>query len=126
MNTYNYAIELAREIINTKEVKTADYFELTSKDNNFIQYTDDYIEIKAAQNTKALHVAIFKPLTSASSNPIIYVDDEGKCFRNHGERSSFCVYAELLLRKPRTVFFCDWAKEHEQQIVNLFIDRSKI
>ncbi len=120
MNDYQYVIELAREIIKTKETTKSSYFELQSKDREFIQYMDKYIKIKIAKNTNALHIRIYAPLTSGESNPITYVNDDGNCYRNHGERISFILYAELLLGKERTMYFADWAKDKEQEIEKLF------
>lgn len=99
----NYEIQLAREILATQKVIYTSYIPIDSDDKKFVQYKDDYIKIIAGERTEALYVTIYNPLTSADSNPIIYVDDEGDCYRNHGERGYFIMYAERLLDKEITI-----------------------
>lgn len=116
----SYEIELAREIITQKETKTTEYIPIISGDNEFLKYKDTYIKVIAGNKTKALLVEIYHPLTTASSNPIIYVDDEGKCYRNHGERAYFIMYAERLLGKALTIGAIEQNKTKQEEIDALF------
>lgn len=92
-------IRFAREILENLSTKKISNIPIRSNGKEFIEYKDDYIRVVGGVDTQALHVEIYPPLTEARSNPIIYVDDEGKCYRNHGERIHFIVYAEKLLGK---------------------------
>lgn len=113
---YNYPIELAREILEKKTVKKTNYIPIQTKDNEIIRYKDDYIEILAGKNTKVLHVTIYKPLAPTGSNPIIYVDDEGKCFRQHGETGYFVMYAERMLDRELTIGLNEHNVEKQKRI----------
>jgi hypothetical protein len=121
-----YEVKLARSILQIKKAVPTRHFPSTSRDSEFIQYADDYIEILAAVNTKALRITIYKPLTTGESNPIIMIDDEGTCYRSHGEVSSFKVYAEKLLGLPRRTFFSEWAKDQEKKILELIPEQKKL
>lgn len=90
---------LAKEILEKLPTEKTSYIPIRSNGKEFVEYKDDYIKVTGGVDTKALHIEIYNPLTSARSNPIIYVDDEGNCYRNHGERIYFIVYAEKLLQK---------------------------
>jgi len=116
----SYEIDLAREIIEKKETTKTKYIDIQSQDTEFLLYKDDYIEIISAINTKSLHVRIYKPLTSGGSNPIIYVDDEGNCYRNHGERGRFIMYAERLLNKEITIGLYEHNISKQENIDKLF------
>jgi hypothetical protein len=92
---------LAHEIIEKLATQTTKYIPIVSKGKNFNKYEDNFIEIIAGIDTQAMHIELKDSLTGIS-NPIIYVDDQGKCYRNHGERIYFIVYAERLLEKIET------------------------
>jgi hypothetical protein len=113
-----YEEQLARLILEKFPTEKELYYPSISKDNEFIKYEDSQISIVAAVNTKALCITIYPPLTEAQSNPITFIDDEGKCYRNHGERTSFNLYAENLLGLPRKTFFNEWSKEKEERILD--------
>lgn len=114
-----YEEELARQVLEKFSSRTVDtcFYPSTSKDQEFVKYEDDQIGIVAAKNTKAMCITIFPPLTDARSNPITFIDDEGRCYRNHGERSSFNLYVENLLGLQRKTFFNSWAKDREEKIL---------
>ena len=101
--SYHYPMELAREILEKKETKDTNYIPLETKDNELVRYKDEYIEIIAGKNTKVMHITIYQPLAPTGSNPVIYVDDEGRCFREHGETGFFILYAERLLGKEFSI-----------------------
>lgn len=107
---------LAREIIDNLATERTTYIPLRSNGREFLKYEDDYIQIIAGIDTKAMHIEINNPLTGASSNPIIYVDDEGNCYRNHGERIYFIVYAEALLGKTDVARLYGHGVERAEQI----------
>jgi hypothetical protein len=114
-----YVIQLAREIIESKDTVIIDYTDIQSGDKEFLHYKDNFIEIIAGKNTKSLHIEIYNPLTR-DSNPITYVDDNGKCYRNHGESIYFVLYAERLLNKEITVTLNYLDKDMEEKINSLF------
>lgn len=96
------AIELAKEIIQKKETRKTSYIPIDSEDSEFLKYKDQYVEIIVGVDTKSMHIKLYKPLVSAN-NPIIFVDDKGKCYRSHGARAYFIMYAERLLGKEITI-----------------------
>jgi hypothetical protein len=109
-------LKLAREILATLPVKSASRIPLKSNAKNFTDYRDDYIHITGAMDSQALHVEVFPPLTEARSNPIIFVDDEGKCYRNHGERGYFILYAEKLLGKQDLTQVTGFGEERAKRV----------
>jgi len=119
----SYEIQLAREILATQKVIYTSYIPIDSDDKRFVQYKDDYIKIIAGERTKALHIEIYSPLTTAGSNPIIYVDDEGHCYRNHGERGYFIMYAERLLAKEITIGSYERNVEKQKEIDALLLPK---
>lgn len=119
----SYEIQLAREILATKFVQYIPYIHIDSEDTRFVRYKDDYIEIIAGEHTKALHIEIYSPLTTAGSNPIIYVNDEGHCYRNHGERGYFIMYAERLLDKEITIGAYERNIEKQKEIDALLLPK---
>lgn len=89
----------AKEILELQPTTDTRYIPLRSGGKSFREYKDEYITVIGGVDTQSLYVEIRQPLTEANSNPIIYVDDKGECYRNHGERIYFIIYAEALLKK---------------------------
>jgi hypothetical protein len=118
-NAVSREIALAREILNTMPTVKANRIPIRSKSADLIEYRDDYIHVTGSKDTQVLHIEIFPPLTEARSNPIVYVDDNGRCYRNHGERIYFIVYAEKLLGKTDITRLYRYGEEKAEKIRSL-------